>query len=320
MSRMNQNPGQLPFDDIRALVDELPGFDATAANGFAAQGRQPTDRIAEIGRWMAGWQANARPNLRRPVVALFAASHAVAADLDDGLQINQVTELVEQVQARSGPVAKACGRAELGLKVFELAPELPVEDFSVAATMAETDCAATIAYGMEATTDGCDLLVVRGIAAGGQASTTAMTAALLGDDNSLNEQRIPAEIEIVGKAITTHKSHLQSPLELLRRLGGREAAALAGAIVAARLQSVPVILDGSQAVCVALLLEGLRQGIADHCMVSCRDMHPDSVRLCKALGRPVVLSGSYGDHDGTSGALAASVVADVIAVLDEAGD
>ena len=73
--------------------------------------------------------------------------------------------------------------------------------------MAETDCAATIAYGMEATTDGCDLLVVRGIAAGGQASTTAMTAALLGDDNSLNEQRIPAEIEIVGKAIATHKSH-----------------------------------------------------------------------------------------------------------------
>ena len=54
MSRMNQNPGQLPFDDIRALVDELPGFDATAANGFAAQGRQPTDSIAEIGRWMAG--------------------------------------------------------------------------------------------------------------------------------------------------------------------------------------------------------------------------------------------------------------------------
>jgi hypothetical protein len=64
----------------------------------------------------------------------------------------------------------------------------------------------------------------------------------------------------------------------------------------------------------------LCQGIADHCMVSCRDMHPDSARLCRALGRPVVLSGSYGDHDGTSGALAARIVADVIAILDEADD
>ncbi|MEO1162091.1 MAG: nicotinate-nucleotide--dimethylbenzimidazole phosphoribosyltransferase, partial [Pseudomonadota bacterium] len=305
MSSMNQNPGLLPFDDIRALVDELPGFDAKSADVFAAHTRRPADRVAEIGRWMAGSQATARPAVRRPVVALFAASHAAAADLDDGLQISQVMELVEQAQSRSGPVAKICGRAELGLKVFELAPELPVEDFSVAAAMAETDCAATIAYGMEATTDGCDLLVVRGVAAGGQVSTAVIAAALLGEDGSHNEQRNTAEAEIVGKAIAAHKSHLQSPLEILRRLGGREAAAIAGAIVAARMQRVPVILDGSQAVCVALLLEKLRQGISDHCTVSCIDMHPDSARLCKALARPVLLSGSYGDQDGTSGALAA---------------
>ncbi|WP_337660331.1 nicotinate-nucleotide--dimethylbenzimidazole phosphoribosyltransferase [Anderseniella sp. Alg231-50] len=316
---MNQNSGLLPFDDIRALVDELPGFDAKAANVFAAHARRPADRIVEIGTWMAGWQAVGRPVVRRPVIALFAASHALAADLDDGLQISEVMELVEQAQARSGPVAKICGRAELGLKVFELALELPVEDFSVAAAMAETDCAATIAYGMEATTDGCDLLAVCGVAAGGQASTAAMSAALLGEDDRHPEQRSPVETEVISKAIAAHKSHLQSPLELLRRLGGREAAAIAGAIVAARLQRVPVILDGSQAVCVALLLERLRQGISDHCMVSCSDLHPDSTRLCKALGRPVLLSGSYGDQDGTSGALAASVVMDVVSMFDEAG-
>lgn len=316
MSKMTQTPNLLPFDDIRALLDEIPGFDVRSANVFLAQDGQPTGRIAEIGRWMAGWQANVRPIIRRPVVALFAASHGVATRLDDGLQISQVAELVEQVQTRSGPVADVCGRAELGLKVFELALELPVEDFSIAATMPETDCAATIAYGMEATTDGCDLLVVCGTAAGGQASTTAIAAALLGEDNSLNEQRDITELKIVGEAVAIHKSHFQSPLELLRRLGGREAAAIAGAIVAARLQRVPVILDGSRAVCVALLLEGLRKGMADHCVVSCHDTHLDSARLCKALDRPVLLSGSYGDHDGTSGALAAGVVKDVMAVLD----
>lgn len=320
MSKISQNPNLLPFDDIRALVDDLPGMDVKAANVFAANARRSTDRIAEIGRWMAGWQANTRPSIRRPVVTLFAASHGVAANLEDGLQISQVAELVEEIQARSGPVAKACGRAELGLKVFELALELPVEDFSGAATMAETDCAATIAYGMEATTDGCDLLVVRGVAAGGQTSTTAMTAALLGADSSLDQQRSPAEVDIVGKAVATHKSHFSSPLEVLRRLGGREAAAIAGAIMAARMQRVPVILDGSQAVCVALLLDGLRQGIADHCMVSGHDMHPDSARLCKALERPVLLSGRYGDHDATSGALAASLVKDVMAVFDADGE
>ncbi|MEM7635868.1 MAG: nicotinate-nucleotide--dimethylbenzimidazole phosphoribosyltransferase [Pseudomonadota bacterium] len=320
MSKINETPNLLPFDDIRALVDDLPGMDVKAANVFAANARRSTDRISEIGMWMAGWQANTRPGIRRPVVTLFAASHALATNLEDGLQISEVAALVEEIQARAGPVAKACGRAELGLKVFELALELPVEDFSATAAMAETDCAATIAYGMEATTDGCDLLVVRGVAAGGQASTAAMTAALLGEDNCPDHRRSPAEIDIVGKAVATHRSHFSSPLEVLRRLGGREAAAIAGAIMAARMQRVPVVLDGSQAVCVALLLDRLRQGLADHCVISGHDMHPDSNRLCKALERPVLLSGRYGDHDATSGALAASLVKDAMAVFDGGGE
>lgn len=319
MSRTNPSPSLLPFDDIRALVDQMPEFDVNAANVFATQIPQFGGRVSEVGGWMAGWQAQIRPTMRRPVVALFAASHAVAPDLADGLQVKQVVDLVSTVQARSGPVAGVCERAELGLKVFELAPELPVADFSRGAAMQENDCAATIAYGMEATTDGCDFLVVRAIAAGEQASITAMTMALLGEDVSLTKLRSAPEIEIAARALKTHKSCLKSPLELLRRLGGREAAAVAGAIVAARLQRVPVVLDGSLAVCVALLLESLRAGSSDHCMVSCTDMHPDSTRLCNAVGRPLLLAGRYEGYDGTSGALAASVVADLMSLFDSAG-
>jgi len=315
---MKPSPNLLPFDDIRALVDQIPGFDVKAAGVFASQVSQFEGRISEVGDWMAGWQAQTRPTMRRPVVALFAASHAVACDLADGLQVKQVVDLISTVQTRSGPVAKICEHAKLGLKVFELAPELPVEDFSRAAAMQESDCAATIAYGMEATTDGCDFLVVRAIAAGEQASITAMATALLGEDDSLTELRSPQEIEIAARALKTHQSCLNSPLELLRRLGGREAAAVAGAIVAARLQRVPVVLDGSIAVCVALLLERLRAGSSDHCMVSCVDMHPDSARLCQALDRPVLLSGKYEGYDATSGALAASLVADLMSLFGSA--
>jgi len=316
---MNPCPSLLPFDDIRALVDQMPVFDVKAANAFASQVPQFAGRVSKVGSWMAGWQAQIRPTMRRPVVALFAASHAVAPELVDGLQIKQVADLVSTVQARSGPVAGICERTELGLKVFELAPEIPVEDFSKGAAMQESDCAATIAYGMEATTDGCDFLVVRAIAAGEQASITAMTTALLGEDGSLTDLRSAPEIEIAARALKTHKSCLKSPLELLRRLGGREAAAVAGAIVAARLQRVPVVLDGSLAVCVALVLETLRAGSSDHCMVSCTDMHPDSTRLCEALGQPVLLSGRYQEYDGTSGALAASLVADLMSLFDSTG-
>ena len=314
MSGLTQSPSLLPFDDIRALVDQMPGIDDQARAGFAAGAGPADDRVAEIGSWMAGWQGQARPTQRRPVVALFAASHAIAADLADGMQIAEVVDLVGTLQAQAGPVAGLCRNAGLGLKVFELAPELPVDDFSKAPALQESDCAATIAYGMEATTDGCDFLVLRAVAAGDQASITALATALLGADPLLDGARDRVELDIVKRALDTHSPDRQAPLELLRRLGGREAAAIAGAILAARLQRVPVVLDGSLSVCIAVLLERLHAGAGEHCMIAARDVHPDSERLCQALGRPVLLSGRFQGHDATAGALAASLVANIIAM------
>ena len=52
------------------------------------------------------------------------------------------------------------------------------------------------------------------------------------------------KVAAVEAALARHREHLKDPLEMLRRLGGREVAAIAGAILAARLQRIPVILDG----------------------------------------------------------------------------
>jgi len=293
------SPSLLPFDDIRALVAEMPGFDAKAAAIFTS-GLNLAGRTLEIAHWVAGWQGQAAARSRRPVVALFAASHQVAATAPGELQTADVQALVQAIQKKTAGVAKVCDRADLGLKMFELAPELPVADFSLEAAMQESDCAATLAYGMEATADGCDLLAVRGIAAGDNASVAAMAAIVLGAGGEVSQT--------TARAIELHGRYSSEPLEVLRRAGGREAAAVAGAIIAARLQRVPVVLDGSLAVCVALLLEKLKPGAADHCVVACADAHADSTRLRVALGRPVLLGGEFTEQDGTAGAMAMGLV------------
>jgi nicotinate-nucleotide--dimethylbenzimidazole phosphoribosyltransferase len=304
-------PNVLPFDDVRALIAQMPDFDSQAAAIFSS-GLDPRGRVFEIAHWAAGWQGQPVARSRRPVVALFAASHEVAAAAAEGEQISDIQALVKAVQDKSAAVARVCDRGDLGLKMFELAPELPVADFSVHAAMQESGCAATIAYGMEATTDGCDLLAVRGVAAGDELSVAAIAAILLGiqDDAS----------QLVRKTVDLHGHHASSPLEILRRAGGREAAAVAGAIIAARLQRVPVILDGSLAVCVALLLEKSRRGAAGHCMVSCVDTHRDSARLCDELGRPVLLDGEFANKDGTAGAMAMGPVRAVMELARQPPD
>jgi nicotinate-nucleotide--dimethylbenzimidazole phosphoribosyltransferase len=175
-----------------------------------------------------------------------------------GEDIASIEALVAAAQQQTALVCRLCDRFGLGLRVFELAPELPVRDFTNDAAMEEADCAATIAYGMEATAGGADLLAVRTAAAGHGAAVAAMAACLLGprEDGPLTT--------LARSALGRHSGHADAPLEVLRRMGGRETAAAAGAIIAARMQQVPVILDGSGALCAAMLLKRLRPGAADH--------------------------------------------------------
>jgi nicotinate-nucleotide--dimethylbenzimidazole phosphoribosyltransferase len=307
---MTRRPGPLPFNDILDLIDELPAGpsrsscrplvtdDQQSGVGLPARGGM----LDMLAAWLADWQGRSQPLLRRPVLTVFAASHGQAAIAASGEHLSSIETLVLAAQQQTALVCRLCERFGLGLRVFELAPELPVGDMTVEASMEEADCAATIAYGMEATAGGADLLVVRALAAGHGASVAALAAGLFGPRNEGHLANFAA------KALALHDGHMEAPLEILRRLGGRENAALAGAIVAARMQQVPVILDGSGAVAVAVLLERLRTGAAAHCVVAADDGHPDFARLRAALNRPVLLGGSYPETDGSAGALAASLV------------
>lgn len=311
---MSKRPGPLPFNDILDLIDELPDGPAAGScrsltdsagdtGPLKLSALAPGGMLAGTAQWLAGWQGREPALLRRPVVAVFAASHAEAAMAASADSIAGIEALIAAAQQQTALVCRLCDRWGLGLRVFELAPELPVRDFTRDASMEEADCAATIAYGMEATAGGADLLVIRAAAAGHAGAVAAMAAALLGQGTSGG-----ALSDIAEAALACHGARLDAPLEILRRMGGRETAALTGAILAARMQQVPVILDGSGALCAALLLDRLRPGAASHCRIAADDGHPDFDRLRAALQLPVMLAGCHIEADGSAGAIAASLV------------
>ena len=72
-----------PFDDIRALLGQMPKADEAAraaAREREAQLTKPAGslgRLEEIAEWMAAWQASARPHVDNPLVAVFAGNHGV---------------------------------------------------------------------------------------------------------------------------------------------------------------------------------------------------------------------------------------------------
>ncbi|MFX8715945.1 nicotinate-nucleotide--dimethylbenzimidazole phosphoribosyltransferase, partial [Acinetobacter baumannii] len=75
---------------------------------------------------------------------------------------------------------------------------------------------------------------------------------------------VARKVAAVDAALTLHAPHCTDPFETLRRLGGREIAAMAGAILAARMHRVPVLLDGFIASAAIAPLVAARPDFIDH--------------------------------------------------------
>ncbi len=120
------------------------------------------------------------PAVNRPQLAVFAGNHGVARHGVEGASTAATSALVEHCAAGGAAVSQLCVANEIGLKVYDLALDLPTGNITTEAALDERGAAATMAFGMEATAGGMDLLCVGSIGVAGSASSTAVLAALLG--------------------------------------------------------------------------------------------------------------------------------------------
>jgi nicotinate-nucleotide--dimethylbenzimidazole phosphoribosyltransferase len=188
--------------------------------------------------------------------------------------------------------------------------------------MDEKSCVATMAFGMEAIAGGTDLLCVGELGIGNTTVAAAIYAALyggpaarwVGRGTGVDDAGLARKIAAVEAALERHRGHLDDPLEVLSRLGGREVAAVAGAILAARLQRIPVVLDGYVTTAAAAVLHALDPAALDHCVAGHVSPEGDHRAVLERLGQVPLLALGMRLGEGTGAALAAGIVRAAAAV------
>ncbi len=108
--------------------------------------------------------------------------------------------------------------------------------------------------------------------------------------------------------MATHGEALAEPWEALRRVGGRELAAIAGAVLAARLKRVPVLLDGYVCSAAAAVLAAADEHGLDHCQLAHLSVEPGHKRLAERLNKKPLLDLAMRLGEGTGAALAAGLL------------
>ncbi len=318
---MTNLPTGMPFDDIRNLVRDLPGPDSEAVAACRARESQLTKppgalgRLEGIAEWLCAWQGQHPPKAERVVVAVFAGNHGVVAQGVAAYPQAVTAQMVANFQNDGAAVNQICKTFGLGLKVFELALEKPTGDITAAAAMDEAECAATIAYGMEAI-EGAELLCIGEMGIGNTTIAAAISHALhggkaedwVGPGTGVDAAGMIRKADAVRRAVALHASHLADPLEVLRRVGGRELAAMVGAILAARLQHIPVVVDGYVATAAAAILHAMRPDALDHCIAGHKSAEPAHAQLLAKLGMAPVLDLGMRLGEASGAAMAAGLI------------
>jgi nicotinate-nucleotide--dimethylbenzimidazole phosphoribosyltransferase len=319
--------GARPFDDIRALIKTMPKADEAAiaaAKEREAELTKPAGslgRLEEISPFLAGWQASARPHVNNPLVAVFAGNHGVVAQGVSPFPQSVTSAMVANFTAGGAAINQICKTFDISLKVYELALEKPTGDITLEPAMDERTCAGTIAYGMEALASEPDLLALGEMGIGNTTAAAAVYHALYGGEaehwvgrgTGVDDAGLKRKADAVGAAVKRHKAELTDPLEILARLGGREIAALAGAILAARIRHVPVLLDGFVVCSAAAVLQALDATALDHCLaghVSAERAHAEAL---KRLGKVPLIDLGMRLGEGSGAALAVGIVKAAVA-------
>jgi len=315
-----------PFDDIRALLKAMPKPDEKAAAAARAREAELTKpagslgRLEEIAEFLAAWQGG-KPHVDAPLVAVFAGNHGVVAQGVSPFPPSVTEAMVANFRSGGAAINQICKTFDISLNVYELALEQPTGDITQEPALDERACAATMAFGMEALASRPDLLCLGEMGIGNTTAAAAIYHALyggkaedwVGRGTGVDDAGLKRKADAVRAAVALHREHLGDPLEVLRRLGGREIAAIAGAILAARIQRTPVLLDGFVVCAAAAVLNALDPSALDHCLaghVSAEQAHAEALRR---LGKAPLLSLGMRLGEGSGAALAVGIVKAAVA-------
>lgn len=307
------------FADFQDLLMLGPDGDEDAVSAVRARDAQLTKPAGSLGQleylveFLARWQGKAEPTIDNPMVAIFAANHGVT---DQGVSAypREVTkQMVANFTNGGAAISQICALHEINLRVFELALELPTGDITVVPAMDDRTCAATIAYGMEAIAGEPDLLCLGEMGIGNTTVAAAIFAGLYGGTGAdwvgrgtgVDDAGLTRKADAVDRALMRHAGRIDTPLDVLAKLGGREIAAMLGALIAARHQKIPVIVDGFVATSAAAIAHAINPSAIDHCIFAHVSAEAGHARALEHMNRKGLLDLGMRLGEGSGAALGA---------------
>ncbi len=313
------------LDEFRAVLASATGPDMetlAAANDRNGQLTKPPGalgRLEDLAIWYAGWVGTAQPQITAPQVLIFAGNHGICAQGVSAFPAEVTAQMVANFEHGGAAINQLSREFGADMTVHALDLDMPTQDFTQSAAMSEAEVVQALLTGWGAVNPESDLVVTGEMGIGNTTSAAAVAAAVLGGaaedwvgrGTGVDDAGLARKVDVVARGLALHD--VADPLEALRCLGGRELAAMAGAIAAARHHRIPVILDGFICSAAAACLEKAAPGALDHAVAGHLSAEGAHEALLDALDKRPLLSLGLRLGEGSGAALAIGILKGAIA-------
>ena len=310
---------------VGALARSLPSFDHASAEAARARQAELTKppgslgRLEELAAFMAGWRETARPEIARAQALVFAGNHGICAQGVNPFPQAVTAQMVANFEAGGAAINQLCRVSGAELSVIALDLDHPTQDFTTAVAMTEAECLDAMRRGAAAVDASADVLVLGEMGIGNSTVAAALAHAAFGGaardwvgrGTGSDDEGVARKARVISDGVTRHAG--LSGMEQLAALGGREQAAICGAILAARAARIPVLLDGFICTAAAAPLYATSPALMEHCLIGHASREPGHTLLCDAMEKEPILSLDMALGEGSGAALALSILRGALA-------
>ncbi|MFL2785414.1 MAG: nicotinate-nucleotide--dimethylbenzimidazole phosphoribosyltransferase [Paracoccaceae bacterium] len=313
--------------EFAAVLRKAPEVDRQALDAARDRNGQLTKPPGALGRledlaiWYAGWRGTPKPQINAPQVVIFAGNHGVTAQGISAFPAEVTEQMVLNFQSGGAAINQlsSCFGARLDVHALQL--DRPTADFTQGPAMSEDECVAALKTGWAAVDETSDLLVTGEMGIGNTTSAAAIALALYGGSGAdwagrgtgVDDAGLSRKAKVIEAGLAANPQAAGNGLEALRCLGGRELAAMVGAIAHARMLRVPVILDGFICSAAAAALAHAVPGILDHTVAGHVSAEGAHKAILDQIDKKPLLSMDMRLGEGSGAALAISMLQAAVA-------
>lgn len=285
-------------------------------------------RLDDIAVFLAGWQRTASPAVANPACLIFAGDHGVTDDGVSAYPAEVTGAMLAAVSQNKASISALAAVAGATVDVIDLGVGKPTGNMRTEPAMTPERFDQSFQAGRDAVANldpAVDLLIVGELGIGNTTAAAAVTSGLLGQPASVTvgagtgvvDDALANKISVVDQAVARAAEDgatPDTPMEVLRHVGGTELAGMAGAMVEARHRSLGVLLDGYVTGASALAVQRLDERFGQHLLAGHGSAEPGHRLLLEALGLEPLLDLGFRLGEG-SGAMAALPLVKMACVL-----